>query len=629
MKVRGVHNTLLAIPLGILSEIARHLELGILGVPKYLAHSIRQIQIKIFRPQIETLLKEPSSYRGKREAKILPIQTSPQPQKVKYRSLNTLLDFSTASFNWKHWTPFIRGRLKTSGVLKSKLLNRKAGAIRHAIPVKPGAYYRLTIQAEVRGKCKVYWLVQDSNTFEPFQFKDEDLSPADATFRDDSPETAILYFQTYQTTDHLDIAIQMRKCGLNDALTVKKLTLEQVVEFRFEIPRPEMAAGERIILSMASIPGRKRIIEDTINSLHRQVDQINLYLNGYDSVPPFLENYDNIVVERSQEHGDRGDAGKFFWADDPTPGYRFTCDDDIIYPPNYVYHVVQELRRYSHKAILSAHGILLKQPVCNYYSKQRGYTYHFRHANPSAALCHILGTGVMAYHTSTVSLSPTDFPVPNMADIWLAKKAQEEQIPLVCYAHPADWIAPRTLSDGQSIFKHSQQNYRGKMNTASVQTEVLQSIAPLTVKPLPHGQHSKKRLIAIHTFNRLRFLQDCLYSFLNTCDPSTEWVVIIADGGSSDGTLGFLEGLSIPYELHIVQTEQASDARPRESIISVALQIKFDVGFIANDAMIFDLFEWEHLYEGAIETGKYGISTNSLFDITPNILSELREMNRT
>ena len=91
---------------------------------------------------------------------------------------------------------------------------------------------------------------------------------------------------------------------------------------------------DKIYANMATIPKRIPQLEVVVNCILPQVDVLNVYLNNFEEVPWFLKK-DKINIVRSQEEGDRGDAGKFYWAD-KVSGYYFTIDDDIAYPPDYV-----------------------------------------------------------------------------------------------------------------------------------------------------------------------------------------------------------------------------------------------------------------------------------------------------
>lgn len=66
-----------------------------------------------------------------------------------------------------------------------------------------------------------------------------------------------------------------------------------------------------ITVKIASIPERISQLEATIQSFLKKIDNIQVYLNNYSSIPSFL-NHKKICVFTSQEYGDIGDIGKFY-----------------------------------------------------------------------------------------------------------------------------------------------------------------------------------------------------------------------------------------------------------------------------------------------------------------------------
>jgi len=218
--------------------------------------------------------------------------------------------------------------------------------------------------------------------------------------------------------------------------------------------------------SLATIPSRVKNLEKVVASLLPQVHELRVFLNGYDGVPGFLE-HERITVARSQDHEDRGDAGKFFWAG-KSDGYEFTCDDDLIYPPEYVVQMLVALERFERRAVVGIHGVLLHQPITDTYYQNRQML-HWRGPNREHRSVHLLGTGCVAYHSSTIRVRFEDFEVSNMADIWLALLCQQQKIPMVCIARPSNWLdhleSPWTI-------------YEKFRNQEQVQVEALKRIKP-------------------------------------------------------------------------------------------------------------------------------------------------------
>lgn len=174
--------------------------------------------------------------------------------------------------------------------------------------------------------------------------------------------------------------------------------------------------------SIASLPERHQSLMETVDSLLPQVDA--LYVR---------RDTDGI-----------GDAGKFT----VTRGdYIFRCDDDLIYPDNYVETMINKIEHYNRGAVVSCHGKVLKrQPIESYYGSDFR-KYHCLLDVERDRRVHIVGTGVLAYHRSAVSVSAVDFPEKNMADIWFSVWCEQRDVPRVCIEHPAGWIRHSDKTD--------------------------------------------------------------------------------------------------------------------------------------------------------------------------------------
>lgn len=239
--------------------------------------------------------------------------------------------------------------------------------------------------------------------------------------------------------------------------------------------RPErewVLPEERVEVSMASIPSREQLLRGAVQSLLHQVDRVNVYLNEYPHVPAFLS-HPKIRVARSQQSGNRGDAGKFFWSGS-IQGYHLTADDDITYPPGYVHKLVSAIDHYGRRAVLTFHGTELRPDVKTYY-RDRVATYRCLHAVAGNRPVHVGGTGVMGYHTSTVRVTPKDFKHPNMADVWMGLLCQEQGVPCVVLGHPAGWIKSPWVQD--TIWRKSADHKDGSfMDSSKQQDAAVQSI---------------------------------------------------------------------------------------------------------------------------------------------------------
>lgn len=256
-------------------------------------------------------------------------------------------------------------------------------------------------------------------------------------------------------------------------------------------------AGDRtwpkVTASLASIPDREKELEKAVLSLIYQVDHLNVYLNGYAKIPYFLKDNAKITVATSQEHGDLGDAGKFFWAD-KAHGVHLTCDDDIIYPHDYVLNMLVGLEKHHWKVAVSHHGRILPENPVKYY---RGHV-HMWHCGQESkgGVAHVLGTGVLAYHTDFVRPLLADFQKPNMADVWFALYCQRNGIPCVCLPHSANWIQIQPID--KTIWSSSHHADGSAMDTRKTQDKAVKKAAPWVL----HEYKPPRIHVAITTYNR-------------------------------------------------------------------------------------------------------------------------------
>lgn len=218
--------------------------------------------------------------------------------------------------------------------------------------------------------------------------------------------------------------------------------------------------------SIASHWVREASLHSAVYSLAPQVDRLNVYLNGYDSIPTFLLAPYITVVRSDDPHalGDIGDIGKFFWCNNLTTEFHITADDDIIYPPDYVDRLLAFRRSMRPPVVVGVHGIRLKPDSLRpsngahgrgYYASREVWMATEDVKSPVSA--HIIGTGTMLYKVSEIGpivLADT-FLKPNMADVWFGILAQKIRIPIVVMPHNAGWLVevPGTFED--SIYKKS------------------------------------------------------------------------------------------------------------------------------------------------------------------------------
>lgn len=227
-----------------------------------------------------------------------------------------------------------------------------------------------------------------------------------------------------------------------------------------------------VVASMASIPSRAALLPRVVGSLLPQVHELRVYLNGYDRVPSCLQ-APRVTVVRSQDQGDKGDAGKFHWIGQSS-GYVLTCDDDILYPGDYVGRMIAAIERHGRRAVVSCHGASVPTGVrlSSYFGQRLGVVHYLRRQRHDARV-HVPGTGVAAFHTDTISLSPRDFPTRFMADIHLAVAARRQRVPVYAIAHAEGWLSTLEPDDGRAPTL-----YARYVRDDGPQTAALNSVGP-------------------------------------------------------------------------------------------------------------------------------------------------------
>lgn len=227
---------------------------------------------------------------------------------------------------------------------------------------------------------------------------------------------------------------------------------------------------EKKFAGLAAIPSRELALKRVVNSLVHQVDQLGVYLNGWNHIPDFL-NHPKIVVAMSQDHGDLGDAGKFFWIND-FEGYYFSCDDDLVYPNDYIQRIIDKIKYYDYRAVVGWHGSVVSDFFEDYYDPKDRRVFSYSAGRPFDLDVHILGTGVLGFHSSTIKVSLQDFERPNMADIFFARLGQQQKVKFVVMEHKPKEIETIEEFQEDSINKHGQKQVESAKNVRKYKNDI-------------------------------------------------------------------------------------------------------------------------------------------------------------
>ena len=283
---------------------------------------------------------------------------------------------------------------------------------------------------------------------------------------------------------------------------------------------------EIVVCGIASLENRKKAIEDTLASLLPQVDIVIVYQNGYKDRSGVFSNPKVLVISSLDTGVDMGDAGKFYKLSSFSNVYYFSCDDDLIYPCNYVSEIKSFLKKYDNKIIASCHGrVMVKKPISYYRDKKK--VYHFANHVSEEAPVHFGGTGVMAFHTSFVNFNFNFFRTPNMADVWVGLYAQENKIPIMILPHHENWIKHSDKFDVETTIFRSGKDKEGQQDLLISGMEFYQ---PLNATSIKKRKNDFKIVVGIPTYNRHDFLKNILQRIDKEAKGYNVEVVVNDDG---------------------------------------------------------------------------------------------------
>lgn len=212
---------------------------------------------------------------------------------------------------------------------------------------------------------------------------------------------------------------------------------------------------EKVYVSVCSIPKREKSLEQTLLSLYNQVDKIFVYLDKYIEVPQFLKVLKKVQILRSQDYpnNDFRDNAKFLvynqLKSESRDFYYFTCDDDIVYPLDYVHTLIRSLEEFQNKVVVGLHGVILASNYKNYFRSR--IVYHFE--NHELLQCKIvsnLGTGTTAFHSSLFSkINILEWRNGGMVDIFFSLSCAKNNTPMICIPRHKSWLYTSNSLDSE------------------------------------------------------------------------------------------------------------------------------------------------------------------------------------
>lgn len=205
------------------------------------------------------------------------------------------------------------------------------------------------------------------------------------------------------------------------------------------------------LVAVATTAERVALLPQSLGSLRKQCDLLHVYLNGHAEVPACVrELADAYVLSAVNEGANK----KFFWAH-THEGFYLSCDDDFVYPPEYVARMAGAVEHFRGRALVTAHGRTypphptgVADQVLTRAATLGDHVLHGRWVNHA-------GSGVLAWNTGVIKM-PLEYPVRKCTDVQLSAWANRHGIPIWVVPHRPGWLRPIPHAGG-SCGKDSRQ----------------------------------------------------------------------------------------------------------------------------------------------------------------------------
>jgi len=186
----------------------------------------------------------------------------------------------------------------------------------------------------------------------------------------------------------------------------------------------------KVVAGIATFGNRKEYLHETVRSLGPQTDEIWIYDNNH--------------------RIDLTDLGKFIGLEKKReePIYYFSCDDDLIYPEDYIQKSIEAIELY--QCIVTYHGRKLRGKNLNYYKEHYGYA--FNKDLSRDILIDVAGTGVAGFRTDYFNpVELLESPYRKMSDVIFSLEAAKKRKRIMVLAHHKDWIVQQNVPVEETI----------------------------------------------------------------------------------------------------------------------------------------------------------------------------------
>lgn len=156
------------------------------------------------------------------------------------------------------------------------------------------------------------------------------------------------------------------------------------------------------------------------------------------------------------------------------------------------------------------------------------------------------------------------------------------------------------MRDSSSSFATARELIAAALSTNGVEVDQPSPFPTRRIVSTVPAEGRRRFLLGVSTLNRQKYLRRFIESFVATFDRSHEWTLVVADDGSTDGTLDYLRSLAIEdCTVVVVENAHVTIAGQTNSILAITLLVAPDVAFKADDDVFFTAKGWDNLYAQA------------------------------
>lgn len=194
-----------------------------------------------------------------------------------------------------------------------------------------------------------------------------------------------------------------------------------------------MTPVPRSMAVLATIPGREDALAECLQSLRPQVEQLRVVCHDMTEPPPSVRRLADLYV---CEPDVAGSAAGIRWSQEHE-GLYLKCDDDLLYPEDYVATMLRWVRRWKGRALVTAHGRILTPGATEFTDAKQWWTP--RGETPAEGTwLNYPGGCALAFDTRVHV--PTTVPGKNLEEAHLAVWGQRRKVPMFLVPHAADWL---------------------------------------------------------------------------------------------------------------------------------------------------------------------------------------------